>query len=64
MTHDNATCIPASEHHHRRAWGNAADPLTPGKINRLRIESQGRTVPWTEAELAPFAGEPDAKNIR
>lgn len=48
----------------RRAWGNAAEPLTSGKINRLRIESQGRTVPWTEAELAPFASEPDAKKIR
>ena len=39
----------------RRAWGNPADPISPGDINRLRIESQGRTVPWTEAELAPFA---------
>ena len=38
----------------RRAWGNTADPLTPGDINKLRIESQGRTVPWTEAELVPF----------
>lgn len=39
----------------RREWGNTADPITPPEINHLRIESQGRTVPWTEAELAPFA---------
>ena len=39
----------------RRAWGNTADPITPGDINQLRIQSQGRTTPWTQAELAPFA---------
>lgn len=39
----------------RRAWGNTADPITPSDINQLRIQSQGRTTPWTEPELAPFA---------
>lgn len=38
----------------RREWGNTADPITPGAINRHRIESQGRTLPWTEEELEPF----------
>ena len=40
----------------RRAWGNAADPITSGDLNRIRIESQGRTTPWTEKELKPYAG--------
>lgn len=48
----------------RRAWGNTAEPITPGDINRLRIDAQGRTMPWTEAELVPFAKEPDSKIIR
>ncbi len=38
----------------RRAWENHAAPISPGEINKLRIESQGRTIPWTEEELAPF----------
>ena len=38
----------------RRAWGNTADPITSADINQLRIRAQGRTIPWTEAELAPF----------
>ncbi len=39
----------------RREWGNTADPISSGAINKLRIASQGRTVPWTEEELKPFA---------
>ena len=39
----------------RREWGNAADPVAPGDVNQHRIRSQGRTLPWTEAELEPFA---------
>jgi mono/diheme cytochrome c family protein/glucose/arabinose dehydrogenase len=39
----------------RREWDNAAEPVTERTVNRLRIETQGRTKPWTEAELAPYA---------
>ncbi len=39
----------------RREWGNTADPISPGDINQHRINAQGRTVPWTEEELAPYA---------
>jgi mono/diheme cytochrome c family protein/glucose/arabinose dehydrogenase len=42
----------------RREWDNAADPISTGDVNRLRIEAQGRTIPWTEEELQPFAAEP------
>lgn len=35
----------------RREWGNTADPVSSGRVNQIRIASQGRTVPWTEAEL-------------
>ncbi len=38
----------------RREWGNTADPVAEKSVSRLRIETQGRTVPWTEAELKPF----------
>lgn len=45
----------------RREWGNTADPVSSGRVSRLRIEAQGRTVPWTEEELEPFAsGSPDS----
>lgn len=39
----------------RREWGHSAEPISPGDINNYRIEAQGRTVPWTEEELEPFA---------
>ncbi len=39
----------------RREWDNNADPIGPGKIGQLRIQAQGRTVPWTQVELEPFA---------
>lgn len=42
----------------RRSWGNTADPVTPGHISKLRIASQGRTVPWTEKELQIFVRNP------
>lgn len=38
----------------RREWGNDADPVSTKRISRLRIEAQGRAVPWTEQELEPF----------
>ncbi|MEM7699434.1 MAG: c-type cytochrome, partial [Verrucomicrobiota bacterium] len=38
----------------RREWGNTADPISTSRVGRLRIEAQGRTIPWTEAELAPY----------
>lgn len=39
----------------RREWGNTAEPVSPRDISDYRIEAQGRTMPWTEAELASFA---------
>ena len=39
----------------RREWGNASDPISTGDVNQHRIKAQGRTVPWTEAELEQFA---------
>ncbi len=39
----------------RREWGNGAEPIEPGRIGQLRIQAQGRTVPWTEEELEPFS---------
>ncbi len=39
----------------RREWGNQADPIESRTISQLRIQAQGRTVPWTEEELTPFA---------
>ncbi len=41
----------------RRDWGNTGDPVLPPHITNLRIVSQGRTEPWTEQELAPFADD-------
>ena len=39
----------------RREWGNTGDPVSKNDVNQLRIRAQGRTVPWTEAELEPFS---------
>ena len=39
----------------RREWDNTANPVREKAVSRIRIESQGRTVPWTESELKPFA---------
>ena len=39
----------------RREWGNAAEPISKKSVSRHRIEAQGRTLPWTESELEPFA---------
>jgi mono/diheme cytochrome c family protein len=36
----------------RRAWGNAAAPISPAEVAETRGASTGRTKPWTEAELA------------
>lgn len=41
----------------RREWGNTAEPVSSGEVNKFRIAAQGRTIPWTEEELAPFALE-------
>jgi len=45
----------------RREWGNTADPVSKGAVSWTRIEAQGRTTPWTEAELERFAG-PDRES--
>ncbi len=39
----------------RREWGNHANPISPGEVSQHRIQAQGRTVPWTQAELEPFS---------
>ncbi|MCC7387203.1 MAG: c-type cytochrome [Phycisphaerales bacterium] len=35
----------------RRAWGNAADPVDPDAVARVRAETADRAKPWTEPEL-------------
>ena len=35
----------------RNAWGNAAGPVSRGKVGSTRVMSQGRVVPWTAIEL-------------
>ncbi len=35
----------------RREWDNNAEPVTPRSVSTLRIQTQGRMLPWTEAEL-------------
>ncbi len=44
----------------RRAWGNTADPVPVRTVKDIRIEAQGRTTPWTEAELLPYAESSDS----
>jgi len=35
----------------RREWNNDAEPVTPRSVSTLRIQTQGRMLPWTEDEL-------------
>jgi mono/diheme cytochrome c family protein len=35
----------------RRAWGNAASPISPEDAGRIRAIAEGRTQPWTAREL-------------
>lgn len=35
----------------RREWGNDAEPVALRTVSTLRIQTQGRMLPWTEAEL-------------
>lgn len=35
----------------RRAWGNAADPVAPAEVARVRQATAGRAAPWTISEL-------------
>lgn len=35
----------------RREWDNEAEPVTPRTVSTLRIQTQGRMLPWTESEL-------------
>jgi mono/diheme cytochrome c family protein len=37
--------------HSRTSWGNAASPITPEQVAKVRAEHAGRTKPWTAAEL-------------
>lgn len=35
----------------RTSWGNAASPVTPEEVSRVRAATKDRTSPWTAAEL-------------
>jgi mono/diheme cytochrome c family protein len=39
----------------RQEWGNKAGPVTKDQIAALHKEVAGRSDPWTDAELKPFA---------
>lgn len=39
----------------RSSWGNAAAPVVPATVARLRAAHASRTTPWTAAELAQLA---------
>jgi mono/diheme cytochrome c family protein len=43
--------IAAALTHSRTSWGNAAAPITPEQVAKVRAEHAGRTKPWTAAEL-------------
>jgi mono/diheme cytochrome c family protein len=45
----------------RNEWGNAADPVRPGTVGRIRHTSQGRVVPWSAAELKEVTSEAKAE---
>jgi mono/diheme cytochrome c family protein len=40
----------------RRAWGQAAAPVTPAEVAPVRAATVGRTRPWTDQELTALAG--------
>ena len=35
----------------RRAWGNAAEPVKPSTVSRIRKETENRALPWSAKEL-------------
>ncbi|MBI4662300.1 MAG: c-type cytochrome [Verrucomicrobia bacterium] len=35
----------------RMAWGNAASPVAPALVKKVRHETESRTLPWTAQEL-------------
>ncbi|MEP6781741.1 MAG: cytochrome c [Gemmatimonadaceae bacterium] len=35
----------------RKSWGNKSAPVTAATVARVRLQHQGRTKPWTAAEL-------------
>lgn len=45
--------IAAALTHTRTSWGNAASPITPEQVAKVRADYAGRTKPWTAAELGP-----------
>jgi mono/diheme cytochrome c family protein len=47
---DNET-LAALTTYLRRAWGNAATPVSPADAGRIRAIAEGRTQPWTAREL-------------
>jgi mono/diheme cytochrome c family protein len=40
----------------RREWGQTADPVEASAVTTVRSASQGRTRPWTDAELTALPG--------
>ncbi|HEX2838062.1 MAG TPA: cytochrome c [Phycisphaerales bacterium] len=37
----------------RNSWGNAAGPVTPEQVTKVKQDTAGRKKPWTAAELRP-----------
>jgi mono/diheme cytochrome c family protein/glucose/arabinose dehydrogenase len=48
----------------RRAWGNAASPVSPAEVKEARGATAGRNKPWTEAELSRIRGEGPGFTVR
>ncbi|MDX2248884.1 MAG: c-type cytochrome [Bacteroidia bacterium] len=44
----------------RNAWGNIAEPVSPGDVGHTRHTSQGRVVPWTEKDLLHLQPTPES----
>ncbi len=44
----------------RNSFGNSASQVTPEQVAEIRKELQGRTTPWTEAELNAMTGSAPA----
>ena len=41
----------------RREWGQTGTPIDEATVRRIRPLTAGRTRPWSESELQPFAAE-------
>ncbi len=46
----------------RQEWGHAAEPVSASTVGRVRMLSQGKVAPWTQAELREI--DPDDFEIK